>query len=167
MAAPTWVVGQVLAAADVNNWFVTLAAIRTTNSSQIKSTTLTNDSVLFVPVAANAAYEFRFYLNAASASTTSGAQFAFTFPAGATGSYSGTIDNAGGGSIASPPSLGATRTGRGGTTANVNDSSRWEGSFLTAGAAGNFQVQYAEQTLDATNGAYIFSPSALILNRIG
>jgi len=167
LTLPVYTPGEVLAAADCNNYFLPQVAVRTSNSSQIKTTTLANDSVLFVPVAANAIYEFRFYLNAASASTTSGAKFAFTFPAGATGSYAGVYYNSGGGSFAVPTSLGATQTGLVGGTANVNYASFWNGLMTTSSTAGNFQVQYAEQTLDATNGAYIFAPSALILNRIG
>lgn len=144
-----------------------LAAVRTANGSQVKTTTLTNDPVLFVPMAANAIYEFRFYLYAASASTTSQAKFAFAAPSGASGSYSGVFDNAGGGAFGVPTSLLVTRTGVVGGTANVNYSSRWYGIVQTAGTPGNLQVQFAEQNLDSSNGAYILTQSALMLNRIG
>jgi|SRR5215831_1090785 len=167
MAAPVWSVGQVLAASDVNNWFVPQVAYRTSNSSQVKSTTLTNDPVLFIPVAANAAYEFRMYLYAASASTSSGMKIAFTGPAGSSGAFSGAKDNAGGGAFINPTSLGVAVSGVVGGTANANYSSRYYGLFQTAGTAGNFQFQYAEDATDAVNGCYVFLQSVLILDRSG
>jgi hypothetical protein len=167
MAAPVWSVGQVLTASDVNTWFVPLAAYRTSNSAQVKNTTLTPDPVLFVPVAANAIYEFRCYLNAASASTTSGMSMTFTVPAGSGGSYSGWLFNSGGGQFQAPTSIGVQRNGLVGATANANYSSSWFGGLRTGGTAGNFQVNWCETTLDATNGAYMLTDSALILNRVG
>jgi hypothetical protein len=81
MAVPVWVPGQVLAASDVNTWFVPLAAVKTVDQSVTSSTTLVNDNVLAVPVAASSTYEFRLFCWFQAAA---GGDFKFQFagPAG-------------------------------------------------------------------------------------
>ena len=167
MAAPTWSVGQVLTASDVNTWFVPLAAVRTSNSAQNKTTTGVADGTLVLPMAANAYYEFRLNLWAASASTTSSFKFQLTVPSGTTGTMAGLLDGASGGTFTGGLSLTVTVTAVVGGTANANYPARMTGVIQTAGTAGNLGLLYAENVLDAANGAYILAQSALVLTRIG
>jgi len=141
-------------------------ATRAANSAQNKTTTLTGDTVLTVPVAASATYEFRFNLYAASASTTSGFKLGWGFPSGATGNYQGISTNAAGGSFFAPVSLATVTTGLVGGTANADYGSWFSGIIQTGATPGSLQVQYAESVADAANGAYILAPSSLTLTRI-
>src|SRR5258708_21076330 len=63
MVAPTWVTGQVLAAADVNSWFVPLVAYKNADQSVTSSTTLVNDSALHLTISAGANYLMHCYLD--------------------------------------------------------------------------------------------------------
>lgn len=57
MAAPTWSVGQVLTASDVNGWFVPSVRIKASNTGRPTQTVVTADPDLVLPVLANASYE--------------------------------------------------------------------------------------------------------------
>jgi hypothetical protein len=88
MPIPTWTVGQVLAASDVNNWFVPQVAYKTSDTSRASTTTNSPDPDLIVNVAANANYfveVFLFYEGSATASQ--GFKWAWVVPTGATMRY--------------------------------------------------------------------------------
>jgi hypothetical protein len=59
MSPPVWVPGQVLAASDVNAWFVPQAVVKPSNTSRASTTTITADPALTVNLAAGALYEVR------------------------------------------------------------------------------------------------------------
>lgn len=90
MPIPTWSVGQVLSAADVDTWFVPRAAY-TASAEHSTTTTLANSASLALPVDANALYDWKMYLNYEGGGTLGSAtgdlKFNFTFPTGLTGAF--------------------------------------------------------------------------------
>ena len=84
MAPPTWVPGQVLAAADVNSWFVPLAAYKT-NPTTRTTLTVTPDPDLTLTMAPSAFYEVNAGIGYNCASN--GINFNFSITSGTTGIY--------------------------------------------------------------------------------
>lgn len=166
MPIPTWSPGEVLASADVNQWFVPLAAITSADDTAVLNTTLVNEPTLFLPVVAAGVYEFRLNLTY-SGSVTGGFKYAFTVPAGTTGYYGWINLNAGGG-----PSSGAQNPITSANTFTIATLNALYyvthyGQFTVGGTVGNLQLQYAENALDATHGSFIRAGSLLTAQRIG
>jgi len=166
MAPPVYSVGQVLAAADCNNWFTPEAAIRLTNSAVHTGGSPTADTVLSVALAANASYEFRVHV-LYSGTITGGFKFGFTVPASATGILAGSWDTAGGGTFiapATPTSLTGSITQTIGTNGGIY-SLRVVGSITTSASSGNLTVVYSEN--GTSTGASLQAGSLISANRIG
>lgn len=166
MAIPTWTPGEVLASADVNSWFVPTMAYMTADDTPVLNTTLVNEGTLFLPVTANAVYEWRLQL-IYSGSVTGGFKYAFTIPAGTSGYYTWLNYNAGGG-----PSSGAQTPITGANTFTIAALNALyyvtnSGLLTVGGTSGNLQLQYAENALDATHGSFIRSGSFLTAQRVG
>lgn len=151
MPIPTWVPGQVLAAADVNSWFVPLSATRTTDQSVTSSTTLVNDNTLFLPLAVNAVYMVEAWLTYVSG-TGADMKIDWSVPAGATFNYS-MLHNEGGGTGFGNSDLlyqpGSTTFLIGSTGSQRCFMVR--GNITTAGTAGNLQYRFAQNTSSATS----------------
>jgi hypothetical protein len=165
---PTWVVGEVLAAADVNAWFVPLVAKKPTTQSVVsQATTMQNDTALVLPVAASAIYEMKAHIiyNAAAAADII---LGWTAPAAAAMDWvtDGLITSESTGidavsrsaqSIGSQPGVGGDPTNRVVLPYGI----------LTTGAtAGNLQFQWMQNVSSAT-ATQVVAGSALILRRIG
>ena len=169
MAIPTWVTGQVLTASDVNTWFVPKGAVKTAIESVTSSTALQNDDDLFLSVDANAQYfvSCMVYCDGAS---TGDIKINFTGPASATFTgvvnglaltgASGTDDQVASIELASAKSFGLA----GG--AGVPRPLQVTGTLITAGTAGTFRLQWAQDTSDAT-ATRVLPNSHLVLHRIG
>jgi hypothetical protein len=166
MALPVWTVGQVLSAADVNNWLVPLAAIKPTSQNVISSTTFVNDSDLVLPVAASASYIFDCWLDFTS---VSGADLKVTWavPSGSSLLYQA-LHNEGGATGLNNSQLiyADTNTlfcaGNGATQVAAG----LHGSLVTAGTPGNLQLRWAQNTSTASNTT-IRLQSYLSLQRVG
>ena len=150
MAPPVWSVGQVLAASDVNNWFVPLAAYKT---SQATRTTLTKsiDSDLQVTLAANAFYEVRAGIIYQSPGGSGGFAFTWTVPSGVSGGYTAAF-------IQTGPAPGTYGFTWGATEiAATPDAGVYgisiEGMLSTSGSGGTFGLNWASSS----------GPSSLIL----
>jgi len=162
MTLPVFTPGQVLTALDVNTWFVTLGAVKTAQESVINSTTLQDDDHLFVTVAANARYKVSVFFDV-EAATTPDFKGQFVGPAGSTHRlvvYSGLgtpVNATEGGSFAL-----ATSGGTGG----ASDRSPGWGNLTTAGTAGTFKFQFAQNTLDAVNATVLKAGSWMVLERL-
>jgi hypothetical protein len=63
MPPPTWTVGEVLAAADVNAWFVPLVAVKTGDTSRTSTTTLAADPDLSIAVPTAGTWALHAYWN--------------------------------------------------------------------------------------------------------
>ncbi len=167
MGVPTWAVGQVLTASDVNNWFVPLAAEKGSDQPVTSSTTLVNDSALVIPVAASATYDFDLQLFYKGFTTGSGdIKIAWSLPSGAT--------LVGGGDFIANP-LGVTQLFYTQATASIFSASngtanpqpiRTWGTLVTSTTAGNMQLQWAQNTSSGT-ATTVMTGSVLTAQRIG
>lgn len=166
MPAPTWAVGQVLTAADVNGWFVPVATYKTADTGRT-TVTLSADPDLTMTVAANAVYAVDgelFYK-----STTAGTDFSwsFTIPAGAgAGLYHAIYIGSGGGAVvANTNQWTDTGNAADATLANTLYAVTVRGTLSTGGSSGTFAVTWA-----ASSGApttTLATRSRMVLTRIG
>jgi hypothetical protein len=167
MAAPTWSVGQILTASDVNTWFVDIVRNKPTDEGPITTTTLQNDNDLILPLAAGAAYELDGYLAASGASiSTADIKTGFTAPSGAsfrftTFGYSLTSNAVV--AISAARSSGAAPQGVDGSAASPVIIKGW---VTTTATSGNFTLQWAENTGNAS-GTSVLAGSWLKARRIG
>lgn len=168
MAIPTWAVGQVLTASDVNTWFVPLAAEKGADQSVTSSTTLVNDSALVVPVAASAVYDFDLQLFYTGGTTgSSDIKLAWTVPAATT--------IVGGALLVTNPlgvaltyftqSTPATIFTASNGAANPLPVRLW-GTVTTSSTAGNLQLQWAQNTSNGT-ATTVKAGSVLTAQRTG
>ena len=97
MPLPTWVPGQVLAAADVNSYFVPTAVIKPSSTSRSSTTTLTADPALTITLAAGGTYEFRCMLIYNGPSAAGYLGWNWTIPSGGFMGYLATYAIEGGG----------------------------------------------------------------------
>jgi hypothetical protein len=88
MPIPTYSVGQVVGASDVNLWFLPRFAYKTADTSRASTTTLVNDPHLVLPVDATAVYQMNCCLDY-SAGTVGDINVTFTAPSGATLDWNG------------------------------------------------------------------------------
>jgi len=84
LAAPTWVDGQVLAAADVNSWFVPIAAYKSSDTARAVNGT-SADPDLSVSVAASAVYSVDCVLYFKGSLIDASIQWKFNIPSGTAG----------------------------------------------------------------------------------
>lgn len=167
MSPPVWSPGQVLAAADVNSWFIPLAAYKTSDQNIASSTTLTNDTVLFVPVAANSFYWFQSVLHyKGGASGASDLKWQWTVPAGATLRYAANYL-----STAFTVQVGAEQVAASPNGAGTNGTSnvftvQMSGHLAVGSTAGNLQLQWAQNTSNGT-ATTVGTGSAVILMKTG
>jgi hypothetical protein len=160
MPVPTYSVGQVLGAADVNNWLEPLSAVATADQTTT-STSLINDNTLSVAVAASANYAVELFVrfNGTNAVAFVGA---FTGPSGATLSCV-PLTAVGGAANNNDINLGAgfgvTCTGTG-----TDLSMALVGSLATSSTAGTLQFQFDAGTAGTVTRR---ARSRLTLQRIG
>jgi len=163
MAPPVWSVGQVLSAADVNAWFVPIAAYKTGVTSRT-STTITIDPDLQVTVAANAVYQVTGNINYQNATGASAISWNFTIPAAASGAYAATYV------VPGPTTAGWgngwTNTVQAAASDNLSHGFDHVGTLVIAGTAGTFGLQWACFTASA-GAVAVNTGSSLSLQRVG
>jgi hypothetical protein len=168
MPIPIWSIGQVLAASDVNSWFVAKSVVKTANTSYTSTTTLANDPDLVVPVAANSQYIVTAFLLFQAAHTVAGdLKWDFTIPASATFTYQ-VLHNEGGGSPLNNSVnqyLNTTVGFAAGQDAANSTLTLW-GTVITGATAGNVQWRIAQQTSNTT-ATIIRNSSFLKLDKAG
>ena len=166
MPVPTWTVGEVLASADVNAWFVPLAAVRTSDQSVTSSTTLVNDDTLVLPIAASATYIFDCYMYFLAAS---GGDIKWTFaaPSGAVLDYYA-LHNEGGGTLLdnSATTYGASSTPNAAGGGGAAEAIGMHGTLAVSSTAGNLQLKWAQNTSSGT-ATTVKANSHLVLRRVG
>ena len=157
MPVPTYSVGQVLGAADVNTWFVPLAAVAGTDQSN-STTVMVNDNTLSVAVAASANYAVELFIRCNGPNTTAFVA-QLTGPSGATLSMT-YVNAAATNDINLGTGFGATCVGAGTDIAFA-----LIGSLVTSSTAGTLQLQF-----DSGTGGNLVTRRArsrLTLQRIG
>jgi hypothetical protein len=142
--------GQILASADVNSWFVPLAAPKLSDTSRPSTTTLANDPALALPLAANATYWFMTEVIYEAPNPAGDLKFQWTVPAGAVlnGQFLFRIFG-GGDDLHSPITAGALQTTNG-SGAGVNLVLGAFGTIIMSSTAGNLNFQWAQNTSNAT-----------------
>lgn len=152
MPPPTWTVGQVLASADVNSWFVPLVGIKTSDTSRSNTVAQTNDPDLTVTLAANATYEFRMWLNYEGGTQgSSDLKMGMAVPASATARTSCTyVNNSGGATVEVYYASGGTALALGTNGAGNIRGFRMVGTVVTAGTSGSLVLSWAQNTSSAT-----------------
>jgi hypothetical protein len=167
MSPPVWVPGQVLASADVNSWFVPLVAYKTSDQNVASSTTLVNDTALFLPVAANAFYWFQSVLQyKGGTSGSSDMKWQWNVPSGATLRYAANYLSAafsvqvGDGKVAGVSYAAGTNGTTNPFTVQVS------GHLAVGATAGNLQLQWAQNTSNGT-ATTVGQSSVVMLTRIG
>jgi len=166
MAIPTWSVGQVLAAADVNDWFVPVVAYKTSTTTRTSTTTLANDADLVIPVAASSYYKITGMLSYQAAATGVYLKWTFTLPAGAdTGIYGVTYYNTSNTYVTEIKNWADTPQG-GTPLANTGYPAIIEGMVKTGGTAGNLTLQWA-QGVSSGSGTSLNAKSHLMAQKVG
>lgn len=168
MPVPTWSVGQVLAAADVNSWFIPLSAIKTADQSVTSSTTPVSDTELFVPLVATGSYQFECFLYfEGGAAGSSDIKWKWIIPTGSTMRYTwtgwnntGSVARSGDGQVAGDTPSSAS-AGVGNTHGVI-----MIGTVVVGTNAGNLQLQWAQNVSSATS-TVVHAQSCLVLRRIG
>lgn len=161
MPIPTWSVGEVLSAADVNNWFVPLYGAKGNDLTR-SSTGVTADPDLAVTVAANATYDVACDLYYGSTSAAN-FQWGFSAPAGIQASrYNAVYIPSGTATVIQAVDWTATPTAvniGSGLTGVV----RISGTLFVGGAGGTFAVTWAPSSAAAMS---LRAESKLLLTRV-
>lgn len=167
MPVPSWSPGQVLAAADVNSWFVPLSAIKTADQSVTSSTTFVSDLELLVPIVAVGSYQFECFLFFEGGTAgASDIKWRFAVPAGTLVRYTwtgwgstGAAARSGDGQIAGDTPASAS-AGAGNAHGII-----MIGTVVAGVNAGNMQLQWAQNASSATS-TIVHAQSCLVLRRI-
>ncbi len=163
MAPPVWSVGQVLAAADVNSWFIPLVALKTSAQSVTSSTTPVNDTQLFLTLPVNTTY----YVQGVvlfDAAAGGDIKLNIAAPAGATVNVTSNNRTLAGVAANWLP-MNTNQIASAGSGAGSTLTLSFNGVVAMGATAGNIQVVWAQNTSSAT-ATRVLSASVLIANRI-
>jgi len=166
MAIPTWSVGQVLAAADVNSWFVPLVAYKVNTTTRTSTTTLADDPDLVIPLAAASFYKITAMLSYQAAATGVYMKWTFTLPAGSDTGIYGVNYVVTGGTFSTEIRFWADTPAGGTPLANVGYPAIIEGMVHTGGASGNLTFQWAQQN-SSSSGTSLNAKSHIIAQKVG
>jgi hypothetical protein len=169
MPIPTWSVGEVLSASDVNSWFVPLAAIKASDTGRSSTTVLAADPDLVLAAAASAQYDVRAVIRYKGGTNgSSDAQFQINVPSGASGFWIAQRQNiSGGGGVIGfadqsfGAALNAGTSGTGNTQQIIISA-----SVTTSASTGNITVLWAQNTSSGT-ATTVMTGSYIVAQRIG
>lgn len=174
MAMKVFNVGDVLAAADVNEYLVnTRFAAKPANTSRSNTTTLTADPDLTVTVDANKSYYMELCLHASCAAASVNLKFDVTVPSGATFTgdgytYNNNSTSAGTLGVLTPGLLNLSGVSGFHITLPTGgvDTTTWvRGLLQTAGTAGSATVRWSQDTTSAT-AVVLETASFMLLKRV-
>jgi|SRR6185436_3019827 len=139
-----------------------VSARKTSTQTVNNSTTLVNDTELFVAAEASVTYlaEIKIYYNSG---TTPDIKFALTVPAGTTGTWGGVGYDTASALLTFGPLSIAVALPFGGLAADKE--ARLNAVIVTSTTAGTIQVQWAQNTLNASN-TNVLAGSYITLKRI-
>ena len=164
MALPTWSSGEVLTAADVNSYFVPLAAIKTSDESVTSSATIQSDDELFVTPEISSSYFLQAYIWY-QAGTTGHIQWDWGVPTGAFIRYQAFYSGAAGG-FGAKQTLSATDISEAEGTGAGNDLAiSMIGTLKMGTTSGNVVFKWAQKTSNGT-ATIVKAQSAILLTRI-
>ena len=168
MAVPTWSVGEVLTASDVNTWFVPQAAFKTVAQHVGNSTVMVNDADLLLPLTANAVYRMTCYLNYdGPALGTGDIQCTWAVPSGTNYWLQAVAWNAAGNPVDRLTFTAGQVQIYGTEGAGVNRACTMQGSLAVGSASGTLQFRWAQATANSTVDTIVGTGSLLLLQRVG
>lgn len=166
MPLPTWSVGQVLAAADVNTYFIPRVAYKSVAEHR-SNTTLAADAQLALTADASAVYKIDCYLNYNGATTPGDLKLQWNIPSGAVFTMQGNGYNVAANDQASTALLSTAQPFNFSCTAGaVVRNVSFTGTLATSTTAGSFALTWAQNTASGTD-TIIFTGSYMALWRIG
>lgn len=169
MAMKVFNVGDVLAAADVNEYLTNTKYITKPNdTTRISTISATNDPDLSMPVDANKSYFCEWHV-LYNSNSTANIRMQWTMPASAT--FNGLIFGLGvsvsygTNTIDASNPLNSVTFHWQGQAPAVDSGVRLSGVLATAGSAGNFTLQWAQDTSTAVN-TIVRAGSSIYLRRV-
>lgn len=164
MPIPTWSPGEVLASADVNNWFVPLAVVKTIDQSLASSTTLQNDTALVLTTAASATYVFSAFIYHTGADAPGSIKYQWVASAATSFTFAA-VHNEGGGT-----GLGNSVNAYNLTSVIFAENSGGAGDVMTgllvtSASSGTLQFTWAQNSSSAT-ATVVKANSHITLQRI-
>lgn len=165
MAVPTYVDGQVLAAADVNSWFMPLGAYKTSDLGRA-TTSPSADPDLSVSVAASAVYSVQCVLFFKGSLIDVQIQWHFAIPSGSAGGmYYASYFTSGSGQLSiEADQWGDNHTSVASTTSVVYPI-QIDGTLATSTTAGTFALWWGG--VSTTPTVTLTARSKLVLTRLG
>lgn len=167
MALPVFSTGQVPTATEVNTWFVNITiASKAGDTGRTSTTTLADDPDLSVAVSANATY-YALVLLRHNSQPAGDLKYTFTGPAGASFDHVAETLSAAATLFTDDQLFGSALTDiiASGGIAGVNVPIRCEGLLITSGTAGNFKLQWAQNTSNA-GASTVRAGSFMLLHRV-
>ena len=159
MAVPTWSVGQVLTASDVNTWLTDDIAYKTSTTTRT-TTTKSLDPDIQLSVAASAIYVVRL---AVIYTSTQAMAYTFTVPSGASGGYVTSHNESGIGAGSWGFVWGATVSAA--AQAGAVSGVLLQGLLVTSTTAGTFGFSWASDT--TATSLTVGVGSCMVLSRSG
>lgn len=164
MAAPTWTTGEVLTSSDVNEWFVPIAAVKTSDQ-QVSSSTLANDSELVITIGADKYYQFDMYIEyEGGTSGSSDMKWTFTLPGSTTLHYTAFFVGTGGSVVTNPNLIYASDTKAAETDGTTRMGVIFSG-IIWGSSSGDVQFRFARNSGSGT-GPTVHKGSWMTARRI-
>lgn len=166
MAPPVYTPGQVIGAADVNSWFVPMVAVKTADQLVTSSTTVVNDTELFLVLPASATFFFHMFLDFEGGTLgASDIKWTFTVPGGCFFRYSYANRGPGGGATAGTCAQGTDINTSGSAGAGNIQGVLALGTIVNGVNPGNVQLRWAQNTSSATS-TIMHAQSCMMIQRI-
>lgn len=137
------------------------AVSKTADEEVTNSTTLQNDDHLVLPVAASSRYFFHLFLRVKGDTANPDIKFGWSLPTGGTMSWLGAGETQNTAGELTESSVETLTIGDI-SAANI-EPVHYVGVVQVGATAGNLQFQFAQNTLDATNGIIVLAGSSLAL----
>jgi hypothetical protein len=164
MALPTWSSGEVLSAADVNSYFVPLAAIKTSDESVTSSTTIQNDDELVLTPEVSSSYYFQCYIYF-QGGTAGDIKWQWGVPTGAFIRYQAVFTGTGGGFGANNTYSASDVVAAQCDGAGVDNGMNMMGTLVMGSTSGNLTFKWAQNSSSGT-ATIVKAQSAVMLTRI-
>ena len=167
MPIPTFAANGVIASDDANQWFVPLVAFKAADQSVTSSTTLVNDTALFIAPRINCTYWMEMYVDYEGGTNgSSDLKGQFTVPGAAALNYSEIHNSASGATTVAMGQRAAAATFVAGTNGAGNLLTlECKGTLQMSSTVGNLQFQWAQNGTSGTS-TIVHAGSVLMLRRI-
>lgn len=140
-----------------------LSAYKGANQSSTNSTTLFNDNALFLPLLANAVYDFELVIGYTGGTLgSSDIKLAWTLPSGATVGYTIYGSTTSGNATDAPWVTGTSAQALGSAGASTPVGAVLSGTVATSTTAGTMQLQWAKNSTGVSTVSTVLAGSVLL-----